>query len=136
MVTKILKQSLSILVLLVPSKDNSNFSFVDCFPLLKSTIVIFLSNLPFSVEYTTALHASNNAEVERILEQPEKKRSTVGKKAFIKGQQETLDDIITLISNVMMLGRYWVTMKVRNEATHFCIIRLLFDLVYTLSSAE
>ena len=106
MVTRTLKQFFSILVLLVPSKDNGKFSFVDCFPLLKSTIVIFFSNLSFSVEYTTTLHASNNAEIERILEQSEKKRSTVDKKAFIKGQQETLDVIITLISNVMMLGRY------------------------------
>ena len=42
--------------------------------------------LLFPAEYNASLNASANAEVERMLRQPEEKCSVVKKKVFIKGR--------------------------------------------------
>ena len=84
-----LKQSFSILTFLAPSKDNGKYflSSKQYFFLLSATIFITPQPFRLLVEYTTALYASDNAEEERILSQPEGKRSALEKKVFIKGRQ-------------------------------------------------
>ena len=83
------------------------------------------------------MDASTNAEIERMLGQPEEKTSALEKKVFIKGRQETLDDVLTLISNIVVMGRYWVNIDTSKEKVAYpFVLKLLVELADTLSSAE
>lgn len=61
-----------------------------------------------------------------------KKNSAVEKKVFIKGQQRTLNGILPLIINIVLLEKYWVMMEMGQEKTCSCIFQLLIDIVDTL----
>ena len=50
---------------------------------------------------TVMNNSSKNIDADRLLDQPSEKRSAVKKDIFIKGKQETLDDVITFISNIV-----------------------------------
>ena len=93
----------------------------------------------FSIEaeYNAAMDASTNAAIERMLGQPEEKRSVLGKKEFIKDRQETLDDVLTLISNIVVMGRYWINIDTSKEKVAYSfVLKLLVKLADTLSSVE
>ena len=49
-----------------------------------------------SMEYSSYINSSKDVEVDRLLDQPAEKRSSIRKEIFIKGRQETLEDVITL----------------------------------------
>ena len=56
---------------------------------------------------------------------------------FIKGRQKILDDVLTLIANIVVLEQYWINIETKNEYTSYSyILKLLIELVDTLSSAE
>ena len=72
-----------------------------------------------------------------MLGQPEEKRSALEKKVFIKGRQETLDDVLTLISNIVVMGRYWITIDATTTKVDYpFVLKLLVELADILSSAE
>ena len=72
-----------------------------------------------------------------MLGHPEEKRSALEKKVFIKGRQETLDDVLTLISNIVVMGRYWITIDTKQEKVAYpFVLKLLVELADALSSAE
>ena len=72
-----------------------------------------------------------------MLGQPEEKRSALEKKVFIKGRQETLDDVLTLISNIVVMERYWISIDTKKEKVEYpWILKLLVELADILSSAE
>ena len=82
------------------------------------------------------MDASINAEIERMLGQPEEKRSVLEKKILTKGRQETLDDVLTLISNIVVMGQYLVNIDTTKEkVAYLLMLKLLVELADTLSSA-
>ena len=72
-------------------------------------ILIFLSpHTSYCDEYTSLVNSSRNAEVECLLDQLSEKRAEVEKEVFIKGKQETVDDVLCLISKLCVCTRFWV----------------------------
>ena len=71
-----------------------------------------------------------------MLEQAEKNSSAVKKKLIIKGHQKILGDTLTLIENVVVLERYWITMDFERKTIYSYIFQLLVELVNTLSVVE
>ena len=71
-----------------------------------------------------------------MLGQPEEKRSVLEKKILTKGRQETLDDVLTLISNIVVMGQYLVNIDTTKEkVVYLLMLKLLVELADTLSSA-
>ena len=99
-----LKKSFNILALLAPPKTNAE-------------------------EYTAFVNSSKNLDADIFLEQPSEKRAAVKKDIFIKGRQNTLDDVITFISNIVTFAKFWV----KDEPL---VIQTLVELADYLSSAE
>ena len=60
-------------------------------------------------EFDQLQNSSANNELEEIPHQPSERRASFFKTVFIKGRQETLDDVIALLANVTILGKCWVT---------------------------
>ena len=52
------------------------------------------------------MSSSKNLEAERMLDQPSEKRSSVRKDVFIKGRQETIQDVITFIANIIAFAKF------------------------------
>ena len=72
-----------------------------------------------------------------MLGQPEEKGSVLEKKILTKGRQETLDDVITLNGNIIVMRRFWVNMEWGGvKKSYPLIIRLLVKLSNTLSFTE
>ena len=57
-------------------------------------------------EYTKYINASQNTEVESMLDTPAEKKCTIRKEVFMKGRQESLEDVITLTANLKVLGNF------------------------------
>ena len=87
-------------------------------------------------EYTSLLNSSRNAEVESLLDQPSEKRAEVKKEVFIKGKQETVDDVLCLISNLFVFTRFWVRMDIDDTKSYPFVLQLLVEVADILSSAE
>ena len=75
-----------------------------------------------SVEYSGYINSSKDVEVDRLLDQPAEKRSSIRKEIFIKGRQETLEDVITFIANINVFARFWIKM---DNDTQPLLIQLL-----------
>ena len=63
-----------------------------------------------SDEYSGYVNSSKNIEVDRLLDQPVEKISSIRKEIFIKGRQETLEDVITFIASIVIYARFWIKM--------------------------
>ena len=56
---------------------------------------------------------------------------------FIKGLQETLTGVFILISNIVVMGRYWVNIDTtKDKVAYPFVIKLLIELADILSSAD
>ena len=71
--------------------------------------------------------------MDRLLDQPAEKRSSIRKEIFLKGRQESLEDVITFIANITVFARFWIKM---NDDTQPLMIQLLTEIADILSSAE
>ena len=81
-----LKKLCSILTLLAPSKNYGKCYFTFFYHFFISFSCLFPHNFLFAAECNAALNASENADVERMLGQPEEKRSILErKKTFHQG---------------------------------------------------
>ena len=89
-----------------------------------------------SDEYSGYINSSKNQEVENMLDQPSEKRAGVKKEIFIKGRQESLDDVITFISNIIIFARYFVKMSKDDKEDQPYIIQLIIEVADFLSSAK
>ena len=87
-------------------------------------------------EYNGYINSSKNQEVENMLDQPSEKRASVKKEVFIKGKQETLDDVIAFISNIIVFARYFVKMSKDDKDEQPYFIQLIIEMADFLSSAE
>ena len=103
-----LKKSFNVLTLLAPPHNESN-------------------------EYSGYINSSRDVEVDRLLDQPAEKRSSIRKEIFLKGRQESLEDVITFIANITVFARFWIKM---NDDTQPLMIQLLTEIADFLSSAE
>ena len=82
------------------------------------------------------MNSSRNAEVESLLDQPSEKRTEVKKEVFIKGKQETVDDVLCLISNLFVFTRFWVRMNIDDVKSYPFVPQLLVEVADILSSAK
>ena len=106
-----LKKSFSLLTLLPPPRNQSE-------------------------EYSGFINSSKNVEVDKLLDQPEDKRTSMRKEIFIKGKQNSLEDVIAFISNIIAFTRFWVKMWEENNNDHPMVIEMFLKIVDFLSSAE
>ena len=106
--------------------------------LKKSFSILSLLPPPMSAtdEYNGYINSSKNQEVENMLDQPSEKRASVKKEVFIKGKQETLDDVIAFISNIVIFARYFVKMSKDEKEEQPYFIQLIIEVADFLSSAE
>ena len=79
------------------------------------------------------MNSSRNVEVEQMLDQPAEKRAGIRKEVFLKGRQNTLEDVVVLIANIIALGRFWV--QVGGDDSPM-ILNILLDIADLLSSRE
>ena len=81
-----------------------------------------------SEEYNSFMSSSRNVEVDRMLDQPEEKRAMMRKDIFIKGRQESIEDIISFIANITVYTRFWVKMWDDNNDDHPLVIEMLMKI--------
>ena len=55
---------------------------------------------------------------------------------FVQGRQETLNDVIALLANLMILGRFWVAFDGKYVSTYLHVLRQLSELVDVLTTSE
>ena len=80
-------------------------------------------------EYASFVNASKNIDADRLLDQPNEKRAAVKKDIFIKGRQQSLEDVISFIANLVTFARFFVKERP-------LVIIILVELADFLSSAE
>ena len=71
-----------------------------------------------------------------MLHQPAERRCSVLKTVFIKECQETLDDVIVLVANLMTLGRFWVSFDGQDVSTYPYVLRQLSELADVLTTSK
>ena len=78
------------------------------------------------------MNQNKNIEVDRILDQPEAIRAVMRKDVFIKGKQDSVNDVPTFISNIIVYSQFWI--NISNEDTNDipCIIQMLTEIVLYL----
>ena len=145
------------------SLENHYLSRLCRFPMLSHTLVIFMLQSHYHVgnmdcnmdslkkyfsiltllappvnddEFLLLQNSSKNVGLEEMLHQPSEKRSSVSKTVFVKGRQDSLDDVIALLANIMVLGRFWVKFMGTDESTYPYVLRQLVGLVDVLTSAK
>ena len=87
-------------------------------------------------EFLHLQNSSKNVGLEEMLHQPSEKRSSVSKTVFVKGRQDSLDDVVALLANVMVLGRFWVKFMGTDVSTYPYVLRQLVGLADVLTSAK
>ena len=101
------------------------------------TIITLLYPHTFNFDkYTSILNSSRNTEVECLLDHPSERRSGIKIEVFIKGRQETLDNVPTFVSNVLVFGCFWVLMNIDDITSSIFVIQLRAELLDVISSAE
>ena len=89
-----------------------------------------------SDEYSGFVNSSRNVDVDKLLDQPGDKRTSMRKDIFIKGRQESLDDVVSFISNIIAFTRFWVKMWEDDHDDHPMVIEMFLKVADFLSSAE
>ena len=76
----------------------------------KSVSIVCLLHPPSDQngEYYRYINASKNSEVESILEHLSEKKACSRKEVFMNGKQETLEDVITLLANLLAFAKFWI----------------------------
>jgi len=87
-------------------------------------------------EFLHLQNSSKNVELDEMLHQPSEKRSSVSKTVFVKGRQDLLEDVVALLANVMVLGRFWVKFMETDVSTYPYVLRQLVGLADVLASAK
>ena len=79
--------------------------------LKNSLSTLFLLTIPqdSTAEYNDLIDSIKNIKVERMLDQPSENRPNI-KDVFVKGNQESIDNVISLIANIVICVRCWVKM--------------------------
>ena len=106
-----LKKSFSILTLLAPPNDPTD-------------------------EYNSFMASSKNLDTKRMLDQPSEKRSSVRKDVFIKGRQDTIQDVITFIANIVTFSKFWIKLNKTDSDDQPLVIQQIVEIADYLSSAD
>ena len=59
-----------------------------------------------STDYTKMMEVSKVSELDEIIDHPSDKRSKNKSEAFIKGKQDTLNDVLHLITNIITCAQF------------------------------
>ena len=106
-----LKKSFSILALLAPPRDEFD-------------------------EYKSSINLSKNVDVDRMFDQPDEKRTLMKKDIFIKGRQNSIEDIITFIANILVYSRFWVKTTANNLSDYPYVIQMFIKIADFLSPSK
>ena len=87
-------------------------------------------------EYRSYINSSKNIEVDDLLEQQSEKRASIKKDIFIKGKQETMEDVLAFIANIIVFVRFWVKMDLNKGDQQPLLVQLFMELSDFLSSSE
>ena len=79
--------------------------------------------------------ASKNNEVEQVLDHPSDKRSTLKKGVFMKGRQNSLEDVTSFLGNIIAFSRFWVNMS-EESFTQPIIINILVEIADCISATD
>ena len=101
----------------------------------KSFNLLALLPPPTTDEYQRYINSSKNSEVESLLDQPQDKRSAVKKDIFTKGKQESLDDVVAFIGNVLIFARFWIQMSDESSSQPL-LIQMFLEIADHISSQE
>ena len=86
-----------------------------------------------SEDYKKYVNASRNNEVETVLDHPTDKRSTLKKDVFIKGKQDTIEDVLTFASNIVTFARFWIEY---NEKSLPLVLETVLDICDAISTSD
>ena len=86
-------------------------------------------------DYQKYVNASRNTEVELLLDQPAEKRSALKKDIFTKGKQESIDDVVSFIGNIVIFARFWIKMT-ENTPSQPTIIQMMTEIADQISTGE
>jgi hypothetical protein len=100
-----------------------------------SILSLLKAPVEYSEEYSKYINSSKNAEVEVLLEQPSEKRSAIKKEVYIKGKQDTIEDVISFIANIFVFARFWVKME-EDSSTHPLVIQIINEVADLISSSD
>ena len=70
-----------------------------------------------------------------MIDQPSEKMSSIKKEVIMKGKQESIDDGIIFISNVIVYSSFWVKMDKDDTEDQPYILQLIMEIAVFLSSA-
>ena len=101
-----------------------------------SILALLASPLNQSDKYNGFMNSSKNTEVERLLDQPSEKRSSIHKDIFIKGRQESIEDVISFIVNILVFARFWIKISPSNLGDQPYIIQQISEIADCLSSSK
>ena len=98
--------------------------------------LVLLSPPPVNTtDYTKMMEASKNNELNELLDKPSNKRFKKRSEIFIKGKQNTLNDILHLIANIITYSRFWTGCTIDSPVSP-TIVDILLELADELPSAE
>ena len=72
------------------------------------------------------MNASRNNGVKLILDQPQEKRSSIKKDVFTEGRQDSIDDVVTFVANILIFARFWVNMLDNTSSSYQHCFLILF----------
>ena len=58
------------------------------------------------------------------------------KDIFIKGRQNSIEDVITFIANIQVYSRFWVKITANDLSNYPCVIQMFIDIADFLSSSK
>ena len=87
-------------------------------------------------EFLHLQNSSKNVGLEEMLHQPSEMRSSVSKTVFVKERQDSLEDVVALLANIMVLGRFWVKFMGTDVSTYPYVLRQLVGLTDVLTSVK
>ena len=75
-------------------------------------------------------------EVECLLDQPFEKRAEFKKEFFIKGKNETVNDVLCFIANLFVFGLSWLRMDIDDVQLYPFVLQLLVEVADFYASVE
>ena len=103
---------------------------------LKKTFnILALLPPPSNDDYAKYIVSSKNNEVEQVLDHPSDKRSSLKKDVFVKGRQNSLEDVTSFLSNIVAFSRFWVNMS-EESCTQPILINMLVEIADYISATD
>ena len=90
---------------------------------------------PSNDDYAKYIVASKNNEVEQVLDHPSDKRPSLKKDVFMKGRQNTLEDVTSFLANIITFSRFWIKMT-EDSCSQLVVISMLVEIADFISTSD